>query len=351
MAIDSQKVEQLVGKLFGEISAGYSGALVLIGDALGYYKELAKGPLTSSKLAEKTKTTERYAREWLSAQAAADYLQYDPAQKKFFLSPEQDMIFNNEDSPAYLMGGFYAVSAAYSAVPKLIDAFKTGKGVPWGEQHEHIFCATAKFFRPTYLSQLLQSWIPALEGGIEEKLRKGAKVADVGCGFGTSTVILAKEFPNSHFYGFDAHSPSIEKARDAALQAGLKNVTFEVATAKNYPANDYDLVAMFDCLHDMGDPVGAAAHARKALNKDGSVIIVEPFAHDHLEQNLNPIGRIYYSASTMFCTPSSLSQEVALGLGAQAGEARMRDVVTKGGFTRFRRAAESPFNIVYEARV
>ncbi|TGK29419.1 class I SAM-dependent methyltransferase [Leptospira gomenensis] len=351
MTIDSQKMEQLVGRLFGEISAGYSGALVLIGDMLGYYKELAKGPLTSSELAEKTNTSERYAREWLSAQAAADYLQYDPAGKKFSLSPEQDMIFNNEDSPAYLMGGFYAVSAAFSAVPKLIDAFKSGKGVPWGEQHEHIFCATAKFFRPTYLSQLIQSWIPALEGGMVDKLKKGGKVADVGCGFGTSTIILAKEFPNSHFYGYDAHPPSIEKARYAAQQAGLKNVTFEVASAKDYSEKNFDLVAMFDCLHDMGDPVGATAHARESLKGDGSVIIVEPFAHDHLEENLNPIGRIYYSASTMFCTPSSLSQEVGLGLGAQAGEARMRDVVTQGGFTRFRRAAESPFNIVYEARI
>ncbi|XDD49659.1 class I SAM-dependent methyltransferase [Leptospira sp. WS92.C1] len=350
MTIDQQKLEQLVGKLFGEISAGYSGALVLLGETLGYYKALANGPLTSSELAQATNTNERYAREWLSAQAAGEYLQYDPKEKKFSLSPEQAMIFNNEDSPAYLMGGFYGISAMFAAVPKLADAFRTGEGVPWGEQHEHIFCATAKFFRPTYLSQLTQVWIPSLENGMVDKLKKGAKAADVGCGFGTSTIILAQAFPNSHFYGFDAHAPSIEKARDAARKAGVENITFEVATAKDYPAGGYDLVAMFDSLHDMGDPVGAVTHARKSLNKDGAVIIVEPFAHDHLEQNLNPVGRVYYAASTMFCTPSSLSQEVALGLGAQAGEARMREVVTKGGFTRFRRAAESPFNIVYEAR-
>ncbi|PJZ68648.1 SAM-dependent methyltransferase [Leptospira perolatii] len=351
MKIDEKKLEQFVGRIFGEISAAYTGALVLIGDELGYYTALKEGPLTSEELAKKTGTTERYAREWLSAQAAAELLEYDPAKKKFSISPEVAEVLLNEDSPAYLMGGFYGVSAMYAGVPKLIQAFRNGKGVPWGEQHEHVFCATAKFFRPTYQSQLIQTWIPSLQGNVESKLKKGAKVADVGCGFGTSTIILAQAFPNSHFYGFDAHTPSIEKAREKAKEAGLKNVTFEVAKAKEFPGKGYDLVAMFDCLHDMGDPVGAAAHAKETLDSDGTMIIVEPFAHDHLEQNLNPVGRIYYAASTMFCTPSSLSQEVGLGLGAQAGEARMRDVVTKSGFKNFRRATETPFNIVYEARL
>jgi SAM-dependent methyltransferase len=350
MTIDEQKLQQFVGKMFSEISAGYTGALVLVGDALGYYKALKEGPLTSAELAERTGTAERYAREWLSAQAAAEYLQYDPVQKKFSISPEAATVFTDEDSPAYLAGGFYGMSAMYAAVPKLIQAFRTGKGVDWGEHHEHLFCGTAKFYRPAYRSALMQTWIPALQGNIEDKLKRGGKVADVGCGHGVSTVFMAQAFPKSHFHGFDAHPPSIEKARELAREEGVDNVTFEVATARNYPGQGYDMVAFFDCLHDMGDPVGAAAHALQTLDSDGTVIIVEPFAHDHLEQNLNPVGRIYYAASTMFCTPGSLSQEVGLGLGAQAGETRLREVATKAGFTHFRRATETPFNIVFEAR-
>lgn len=350
MTIDEQKLQAFVGKIFGDISAGYTAALTLLGDQLGYFKALKDGPLTSAELAQRTGTSERYAREWLSAQAAAENLQYDSAQQKFSLTPEAAMVFTEEDSPAYLTGGFYGMSAAFAAVPKLLEAFRSGKGVPWGEHHEHIFIGTAKFFRPTYRAALMQAWIPSLQGNIEDKLKRGGKVADVGCGFGTSTVFMAQAFPQSHFYGYDNHAPSIEKARELAREAGVNNVTFEVTTAKNYPAQGYDMVAFFDCLHDMGDPVGAAAHAREALDKDGTVIIVEPYAHDHLEQNLNPVGRVFYAASTLFCTPGSLSQEVGLGLGAQAGEARMREVLTKAGFSHFRRTTETPFNIVYEAR-
>jgi SAM-dependent methyltransferase len=348
MTIDEAKLQQFVGKIFTEISTNYTGATVIIGDKLGYYKALKEGPLTSAELAQRTGTNERYAREWLAAQAAAEYLQYDPAQKKFTLTPEAAVVFTDEDSPAYLVGGFYGTSATYAAVPKLIEAFRTGKGVAWGEQHEHLFCGTAKFFRPSYRSALIQAWIPALQG-VEDKLKRGAKVADVGCGYGLSTVFMAQAFPRSHFYGFDSHAPSLEKARALAREVGVDNVTFEEATAKAYPGQGYDLVG-FDCLHDMGDPVGAAAHALETLASDGTVVIVEPFAHDQLEQNLNPVGRIYYGASVAFCTPGSLSQEVGLGLGAQAGEARLREVVTKAGFTHFRRAAETPFNFVLEAR-
>jgi SAM-dependent methyltransferase len=350
MKIDEQKLQQFMGKMFGEFSAAYTSALVLIGDELGYYKALKEGPFTSAELAERTNTNERYVREWLSAQAAAEYLQYDPEQKKFSISPEAAAVFTDEDSPAYMIGGYYGMSAGFAAVPKLIEAFRTGKGIPWGDHHEHIFCGTAKFFRPIYRTTLLQSWIPALKGNIEDKLKRGGKVADVGCGFGTSTVFMAKAFPESHFYGFDSHAPSIEKARTLARDMGVNNATFELATAKDFSPKGYDLIAFFDCLHDMGDPVGAATHALKALDTDGSVIIVEPFAHDKLEQNLNPIGRIFYAASTMFCTPNSLSQEVGLGLGAQAGETRIRDVLSKAGFTQFQRATETPFNIVFEAR-
>jgi SAM-dependent methyltransferase len=350
MTIDEQKLQQFVGKMFTEISAGYSGPLALIGDKLGYYAALKEGPLTSAELAQRTGTNERYAREWLAAAAAAEWLQYDPAQKKFSISPEAAVVFTDENSPAYLVGGFYGTSAMYAAVDKLVDAFRTGKGVGWGEHHEHLFCGTAKLFRPSYRSALIQAWIPALQGNTEDKLKRGAKVADVGCGYGLSTVFMAQAFPRSHFYGFDTHAPSLEKARALAREEGVNNVTFEEATAKNYPGQGYDLVGFFDCLHDMGDPVGAAAHALTTLDSDGTVLIVEPFAQDQLEQNMTPVGRIYYAASTAFCTPGSLSQEVGLALGAQAGESRLREVITKAGFKHFRRASETAFNLVFEAR-
>lgn len=349
--MDEQKLNEFMGKMVGEMGAAFNGALVVLGDKLGLFKALAdKGPLSSTELAAATNTSARYVREWASAQAASGYIEYDAAKDKFHMTPEQAMVFADEDSPVYMMGGFYNVSAMFNAEPKLTRAFQSGDGVGWGEHHENLFCGTAKFFRTTYKHYLVQEWIPAIEGA-QEKLEQGAKVADVGCGLGTSTIILAQAFPNSQFFGFDIHEESIRLAKEAAREAGVTNVTFEVGTAKEYPGKDYDLVAFFDCLHDMGDPVGAAAHVRETLAADGRWMIVEPIAKDTLAENLNPVGRIYYAASTMICTPASLSQEVALALGAQAGEIRLRDVIISGGFGKVHRATETPFNMVLEARL
>lgn len=266
------------------------------------------------------------------------------------MTPEQIAVFADKDSPLLMTGGFYSIASVFADEPKITEAFRTGKGISWGEHNGCLFCGTEKFFRPTYRAQLVSAWIPALEG-VEAKLKRGAKVADVGCGHGASTLIMAEAFPNSQFVGFDFHPPSIEHARELAKQAGLNNIQFEIATSKNYLGKNYDLVTFFDCLHDMGDPVGAATHVRQSLKEDGTWLIVEPFAHNRLEQNLTPVGRVYYGFSTTVCTPSSLSQEIGLALGAQAGEARLQEVVTGGGFTRFRRAAETPFNLVLEARL
>ncbi|MGH7819922.1 MAG: class I SAM-dependent methyltransferase, partial [Candidatus Binatia bacterium] len=291
----------------------------------------------------------RYVREWLAAQAAAGYVTYDPATERYSLSAEQKECLTNEESPFCVLGGFQGMTGAARAANKLLEAFRTGKGVGWHEHDPDLFVGTERFFRPGYNANLVSSWIPALEG-VEAKLRAGGTAADVGCGHGASTVIMAKAFPRSKFRGFDYHEPSIKAARERARAAGVDDrVTFEVATAKDYPGK-YDFVAHFDCLHDMGDPVGAARHVRESLEPDGTWMLVEPFANDRVEDNLNPIGRIFYSASTMICTPASLSQEVGAALGAQAGEARLRDVATKAGFTRFRRATATPFNLIFEAR-
>lgn len=346
----TNELHEFMGKMVGDLGAAFNGALVLIGDKLGLYRALATdGPLTSAELARRTGTAERYVREWLSAQAASGYVNYDVAQEKFFMSQEQAMVFADEESPVYLMGGFYTVSSMFHTEPKLVDAFRSGEGVGWGEHHHNLFCGTAKFFRTTYNHFLLQEWIPALDG-MQEKLARGGKVADVGCGHGVSTIIMAKAFPDAQFTGFDIHEASILAAREAAREADVENVSFEVGTAKNYPGKDYDLVACFDCLHDMGDPAGAAKHVHETLAKDGRWMIVEPIAGDSLTDNLNPVGRISYAASTMMCTPASLSQEVGLGLGAQAGQARLTEVIKSGGFSEVRRAAETPFNMVLEAR-
>ncbi|HEY8181934.1 MAG TPA: class I SAM-dependent methyltransferase, partial [Thermoanaerobaculia bacterium] len=314
-------------------------------------KTLAEsGPLTPAELAKKTGTNERYVREWLSAQAAGGYVMYEADSGKYVMTEEQAFALAQEDSPAYLPGAFQLATSALKAEPKISDAFRSGAGFGWHEHDHGLFEGTEKFFRPNYIGNLMTSWIPALEG-VEAKLARGAKVADIGCGHGASTILMAKAFPKSKFIGFDYHSPSIEAARKAAKKAGVADrVTFEQASAKAYPGNDYDLVAFFDCLHDMGDPVGAATHVLRSLAKDGTWMIVEPFANDRVEQNLNPVGRVYYSASTLICTPASRSQEVGLALGAQAGEAKIRDVATRGGFKRFRRATETPFNLVFEAR-
>jgi SAM-dependent methyltransferase len=349
-ALDMDKLNAFIGQFVGDLGAAVHAGMVVIGERLGLYKALAAGPMSSHELAAQTKTDERYVREWLASQAAGGYVTYDEKTNKFSLSAEQAFSLANEDSPAYLPGAFELALGSLAAVPRISDAFRTGAGMGWHEHEDSVFHGCEKFFRPGYTANLVSSWIPALEG-VKEKLEKGARVADVGCGKGASTLLMAKAFPKSRFFGFDYHDKSIEAARDAAKRQGVADrVTFEVAKAKEYPGKDYDFVAVFDCLHDMGDPVGAATHVRRSLSKDGTWMIVEPFANDDLKSNLNPVGRVYYSFSTLLCTPSSRSQEVGLCLGAQAGEARIRQVVTSAGFTRFRRATETPFNIVYEAR-
>jgi SAM-dependent methyltransferase len=348
---DMGKVDELVGRLVGDLGATVSAALIVLGDQLGLYKAMGDGePVSSAALAERTGLKERYVREWLSAQAASGFVDYDPASESFSLTPEQAMAFADEASPAFFAGAFEIAQSIWMDEPKIAEAFRTGRGVGWHEHSTCLFRGTERFFRPGYNANLIDNWIPALEG-VREKLEAGCTVADVGCGHGASTVLLAKAFPKSRFWGFDYHAPSIARAREAAKAAGVdERITFQQAAAADYPAEGFDLVAMFDCLHDMGDPVGAGRHVRQSLKDDGVWMIVEPYAHDHLEDNLNPVGRIFYSASTMVCTPASLSQEVGLGLGAQAGEARLRKVANDAGFSRFRRATETPFNMVFEAR-
>ena len=351
MSINEEKLNDLLGRFLNDFGATFHAAMAVIGDKLGLYKTLAEaGPLTSQELARRTGTAERYVREWLASQAAGGYASYDAQTQRFFLTEEQAFALTDENGPVFLPGAFQLALSAVRSEPRIATAFKTGEGVGWHEHDSGLFGGTERFFRPGYAANLVGSWIPAFDG-LEEKLKAGAKVADVGCGHGASTILMAQAYPKSTFVGFDYHQSSIESARTKAKQAGVSDrVTFQVAKAKDYPGNDYDLVAFFDSLHDMGDPIGAANHVLSTLKIGGSWMIVEPFANDKLEENLNPIGRIFYSASTMLCTPASRSQEVGLGLGAQAGEARIRDVVTTGGFKRFRRATETPFNLVFEAR-
>ena len=351
MAIDEAKLNDFMGKAVIDMGAAMSAALVLIGDKLGLYKAMAgAGPLTAAEVARRAGTAERYTLEWLNANAAGGYVTYDAGTKSYVLPEEQAFALAVEDSPAYLPGAFQIIASVFKDEPRITEAFKTGKGVGWHEHHPDLFEGTERFFRPNYNAHIVSEWIPALEG-VGAKMKRGARVADVGCGFGASTIIMAKAYPNSTFIGYDYHEPSIAAARRKAAEAGVSDrVQFEVAASKSFPAGGYDLVAFFDCLHDMGDPAGAAAHVRQTLADDGTWMIVEPFANDRVEENLNPVGRVFYSASTLICTPASLSQEVGAALGAQAGEARLREVVTSGGFTRFRRAAETPFNIVLEAR-
>jgi len=342
---------EFVGKAVGDLGSALTAGLVVVGDQLGLYRAMAHaGPLTPTELAAKTGTTERMVREWLNAQAASGYLTYDPSTQRYELPDEQAEALANEDSPANVLGGFQMIVSTLRAESKIAEAFRTGTGVGWHEHDSGVFEGVERFFRPGYAANLVQSWIPALDG-VEAKLQAGARVADIGCGHGASTIVMAQAYPNSKFVGFDYHGPSIDAARKRAAEAGVTdNCTFEVAAAKDYPGNDYDLVAHFDCLHDMGDPQGAAAHVLQSLAPDGTWLIVEPFANDDVSDNLNPVGRVFYSASTFICTPTSLSQEVGAALGAQAGEARLREVVTGAGFTRFRRATETLFNLVLEAR-
>ncbi len=351
MEVNQDKLNAFLGKAVVDIGATLHAGLVVLGEKLGLYKALAEsGPALPAELAKKTGTTERYVREWLNSQAAGGYVTYEADSGKYSLNAEQAFALADESSPAYLPGAFQLVTSAVKSEPKITEAFRSGAGFGWHEHDRGLFEGTERFFRPNYIGNLISSWIPSLNG-VDEKLRRGAKVADIGCGRRASTILLALAYPDSTFMGFDYHGPSIEAARKAAENARVTDrVTFEQASAKQYPGKDYDLVAFFDCLHDMGDPVGAATHVLRSLAKDGTWMIVEPFASDRLEENFNPVGRVYYSASTLICTPASRSQEVGLALGAQAGEGRIRDVVTSGGFTKFRRTTETPFNLIFEAK-
>jgi SAM-dependent methyltransferase len=351
MGVDQAKLEAFMGKMLGDMGAAASGSLVVVGDKLGLYKALAaSGPLAPADLAKKTNTTERYVREWLAAQAAAGYIEFQADKGTYSMSPEQALALADDTSPVFVAGAYDVLASMFKDEPKITEAFKTGKGVGWHEHSPCLFRGTERFFRPGYAANLVASWLPALDG-VVPKLEKGGRVADIGCGHGASTILMAKAFPKSKFVGYDYHPASVERARDSAREAGVhENCTFEVAKAQDYPGSNFDLVAFFDCLHDMGDPVGAAKHVRETLASDGTWMIVEPFAKDTVAENLNPIGRMFYAASTMICVPASLSQEGAMGLGAQAGEGRLRQVVMDGGFKKFRRAAETPFNLILEAR-
>lgn len=351
MAIDQTRLDALLGQAVTDLGGTLHAALAVIGDKLGLYRAMeGAGPLTPAELAERTGTSERYVREWLCAQAAGGYVDYEPEGGRFELGEEAAMALAHEGGPAFVAGAFQLVTAILRDEPRITEAFRTGEGVGWHEHDAGLFEGTERFFRPNYVANLTASWIPALDG-VEERLRRGALVADVGCGHGASTVLMAQAFPASRFVGSDYHDRSIAWAREAAARAGVADrVAFEVAPAEAFGGEDYDLVTMFDCLHDMGDPVAAARNVRRRLAEDGAWMLVEPRAGDRVEDNLNPVGRVFYAASTLVCCPASLAQEGQAALGAQAGEARLREVLAAAGFTRVRRAAETPFNMVLEAR-
>jgi SAM-dependent methyltransferase len=352
MPIDEQRLDEFLGRVFSDLSSGYAGVMVALGHKLGLYKAMAgRGPLSSREVAKAAGCHERYVREWLNSQAAGGYVAYHPSSATYELPDEHAAVLAHEDSPAFFPPAWEVVASLWFDEDKALEAFTTGKGIAWSDHDGRLFCGCAAFFRTGYKANLTSSWIPALDG-VEDKLRAGAKVADIGCGYGHSTILMAEAFPNSRFVGIDSHSGSIEAARENAREAGvLDRVTFEVGNAQTYPAEGYDLICFFDCLHDLGDPVGAAGHAAKALSKDGTVLLVEPFAHDRTEDNFNPIGRLYYAASTTLCCAHSLSEEVGLALGAQAGPARLSDVFAKAGFTSLHPALSTPFNLVLEAKL
>jgi len=348
MAINEARLNEFLGKAIGDLGAAMSASLMLVGDRLGLYKALAQGAATSAELAGRTGTNERYIREWLGNQSAGGYVQYDAASKTYSLSDEQKACLADPDGPVDLPGAYFIVEAAFHALDRTQENFRSGQGMEWGEHHPCLFHGTERFFRAGYNANLLTAWLPALSGTVD-RLRNGGKAADVGCGHGASTILMALAYPNSEFVGYDYHAGSIDVARERAQAAGARNARFEVADATSYKDKNFDLIAFFDCLHDMGDPVGAARHARGALQPEGTCMIVEPFAGDNVEDNLNPVGRVYYGASSQICVPVSLARN-GPALGAQAGEAKLRGVVVEGGFSRFRRAAETPFNIILEAR-
>ncbi len=349
--IDQAKLHDFVGKMLGDLGGAMSVPTARLGFRLGLFKALNEGAATADELAKRAGgLAPRYVREWALAQVANGFIGYDGATERFSISPEQAMVFVEKDSPVYLEGAFDIVAAMIEGEPKVEHSFRTGEGVRWGDTAGCLFCATGAFFRPGYVNNIVQNWLPALDG-VVEKLKGGAKVADVGCGVGFSTLLMAKAFPNSKFVGFDFHEPSVAEARKHAQEHGLGGrARFEVANAKEIAEDGFDLVTCFDCLHDMGDPRGCARHMRHILKQDGTWMIVEPIAGDAPGDNMNPVGRLYYNASTMICVPTSLDQEVGEGLGAQAGQKKLSEVIGRGGFSRVRRATEGPFNMVLEAR-
>jgi SAM-dependent methyltransferase len=349
--VSPEALDAFLGRFVGDFGAALAGANIIVGDRLGLYRALwATAPATAAEVAAEAHCDERHVREWLLGQAAGGYVSYDADADRFSLTPEQAACLADDQSPTFLPGAFQLAASLYKDEDRLVDAVRTGEGMGWHEHHPDLFEGTDRFFRPGYTANLVDSWIPALDG-VEAKLRSGASVADVGCGLGSSTIIMAQAFPQSSFVGFDYHEESIQAAREAAQAAGVADrVRFEVAPAAEFGGEDYDLVCMFDCLHDMGDPVGASAHVREALAHDGTWLVVEPAATDSVRENLNPVGRVFYNASTLICTPASKAQEVGLALGAQAGPGRLREVISEGGFSRFRVATTTPFNLVIEAR-
>jgi len=347
--MNEKKLMEFMGKLVNDMGGTAMVASVLIGEELGLYRAMSDGNATTAEdLASKTKCNARLVREWLNSQAASGYVEYTDG--KFRLPMEHALALADENSPVYVAGGASVLASFFLDKDKVVAAFRGDGGLAWGDHHPCMFSGTEKFFRPGYRANLVPAWLPALEG-VVAKLEKGATVADIGCGHGASTVIMAQAFPNSRFAGFDSHAESIQTATQRAAEAGVSDrVQFDKATAKSYAGKEYDLICFFDCLHDMGDPVGAARHAYESLKGDGTILLVQPFANDKLEENMNPVGRMFYASSTFVCTPNSLSQEVGLGLGAQAGESRLRSIFQEAGFTRFRRATETPFNLILEAR-
>ncbi|MCA1440617.1 class I SAM-dependent methyltransferase [Ensifer sp. IC4062] len=351
--INQAKLDALVSRAIGDLSAGYGGVMVSLGNRLGLYKAMAgAGPLTSSELAARAGCAERYVREWLGSQVAGGYVTYHASSGTYELSPEQALVLAEEDSPVFIPHAWAVPASMWADENKAVEAFRSGSGIPWGDHDGRLYCGVAAFYRNAYKANLVAEWLPALGGGIEKKLRTGGRVADIGCGHGHSTVLMAKAFPASRFHGFDIHPESVVEARKVAAEAGVSDrVTFATARADSYPGSDYDLICFFDCLHDMGNPVGAATHAAKAIAGEGTVMLVEPFANDRVEDNVSPVARIYYAASTTICCAHAISDGGHLVLGAQAGETRLADVFRKAGFSRFRRALETPFNMILEARL
>jgi SAM-dependent methyltransferase len=350
--IDSTKLDALVGRAVADLSAGYGGVMVSLGNRLGLYRAMAgAGPLSAREVASRAHCAERYVREWLNSQVAGSYVDYHAVSDTYELTPEQEFVLANEDSPVFIPNAWAVPASMWADEAKALEAFRTGKGIPWGDHDGRLFCGVAGFYRNAYRASLVSEWLPALDG-VVAKLKHGAQVADIGCGHGHSTVLMAEAFPQSHFHGFDTHPDSVAAARTVAAEAGVDRRTrFEPARADSYPGAGYDLICYFDCLHDMGDPVAAAAHAAKTLATDGTVLLVEPFANDRIEDNVSPVARLYYAASTTICCAHAISDGGRMVLGAQAGEARLADIFRKAGFTRFRRAMATPFNLILEARL